>query len=173
MAEMSVSAARASLADVVDQARVGHQPVYLTRRGRRVAAIVDAVDLAGLQAAAEDLADVRATARARAEVGGRLEAAIPWDDVKAQLDLAWWSLRGSGRVVVAPTAAFWLRDLDAATRRHVQNVVEVLAEDPAAVDAEPMVAPAGTRRVRGEGFRMVYELRDEVVMLLVVTGSER
>lgn len=173
MADMSVSAARAHLADVVDEARVGHQPVHLTRRGRRVAAIVDAADLARLQAAAEELADVRAAAQARAEVGLRLQAAIPWDDVKAQLDLAWWNLRGSGRVVVAPTAAYRLRQLDADTRRHVQGMVEALSDDPQAVDTEAMVAPAGTSRVCGPGFRMVYEVRDAAVVLLVVAGSQR
>lgn len=173
MGEMSVSAARAHLADVVDEARVGHEPVHLTRRGRRVAAIVDAADLARLEAAAEELADVQAAARARAEVGLRLQAAVPWDDVKAQLELAWWNLRGSGRVVVAPTAAYRLRELEPDTRRQVQNMVEALADDPEAVDAEPMVAPAGTSRVVGAGFRVVYEVRDEVVVLLVVAGSQR
>jgi prevent-host-death family protein len=33
------------LADVVDAARVGHSPVYLTRRGQQVAAVIDADDL--------------------------------------------------------------------------------------------------------------------------------
>ena len=39
-----MSDARARLADVVDAARVGHDPVYLTRRGQRVAAVIDADD---------------------------------------------------------------------------------------------------------------------------------
>ncbi|PMC76144.1 hypothetical protein CJ197_04800 [Brachybacterium sp. UMB0905] len=42
MTELSVSTARARLADVVDAARVGRHPIYLTRRGRRVAAVIDA-----------------------------------------------------------------------------------------------------------------------------------
>ena len=58
MTEMTVSDARARLADVVDAARVGHDPVYLTRRGQRVAAVIDADDLDRLIAAAEDLADL-------------------------------------------------------------------------------------------------------------------
>ena len=45
MAEMTVSDARARLADVVDEARVGHDPIFLTRRGRRVAAVVAAADV--------------------------------------------------------------------------------------------------------------------------------
>lgn len=60
MREVTVSDARARLAEVVDAAWVGHEPVYLTRRGRRVAAVVDADDLDRLLAAAEDLADIEA-----------------------------------------------------------------------------------------------------------------
>lgn len=87
MSEITVSDARARLADVVDSARVRHDPVYLTRRGQRVAAVIDADDLDRLIAAAEDLADIEAAAAARAEIqDGR--PAIPWDQVKADLGLA-------------------------------------------------------------------------------------
>jgi prevent-host-death family protein len=87
MSEITVSDARARLADVVDSARVRHDPVYLTRRGRRVAAVIDADDLDALVAAAEDLADIKAAADARDEMAGG-EAALPWDQVKADLGLA-------------------------------------------------------------------------------------
>ena len=87
MREMTVSDARARLADVVDAARVEHTPVYLTRRGHRVAAVIDAEDLDRLIAAAEDLADLEAAAAARAEMEDG-NAAIPWEQVKADLGLA-------------------------------------------------------------------------------------
>ena len=87
MSEITVSDARARLADVVDAARIGHDPIYLTRRGRRVAAVIDANDLDGLIAAAEDLADIEAARAARAELD-ECETAIPWDQVKADLGLA-------------------------------------------------------------------------------------
>jgi prevent-host-death family protein len=87
MSEVTVSEARARLADVVDQARVAHDPVFLTRRGRRVAAVIDADDLQRLIEAAEDLADVEAAKAARAEMASG-EAAIPWDEVKADLGLS-------------------------------------------------------------------------------------
>ena len=45
MTELTVAAARARLADVVDEVRKHHRPVFLTRRGRRVAAVIDAEDL--------------------------------------------------------------------------------------------------------------------------------
>ena len=87
MSETTVSEARARLADVVDAARVGHAPVYLTRRGQRVAAVIDADDLDSLIAAAEDLADLKAARAARAELDDG-ESAIPWEQVKADLGLA-------------------------------------------------------------------------------------
>lgn len=87
MSEMSLSDARARLADVVDQARVDHDPVYLTRRGRRVAAVVDAGHLEQLIEASEDLADIQAAAAARAEIAETGEAAIPWEQVKADLGM--------------------------------------------------------------------------------------
>lgn len=86
MVELTVSDARARLADVVDTARVDHAPVYLTRRGRRVAAVIDADELDRLIEAAEDLADIEAARAAREEIAE--QGAIPWDEVKADLGLA-------------------------------------------------------------------------------------
>ena len=62
---MSVSEARARLADVVDDARVGREPVFLTRRGRRIAAVIDADQLERLlQAAATTNPDLIAAVAA-------------------------------------------------------------------------------------------------------------
>lgn len=85
---MTVSDARSKLADVVDQARVEHEPVFLTRRGRRVAAVIDADQLEALIDSAEDLADLRAVAQARAEMTETGLVPIPWEQVKADLGLA-------------------------------------------------------------------------------------
>ena len=86
MTEMTVTAARNKLADVIDDARVTHVPVFLTRRGRRVAAVIDADDLEFLTQAADDLADIEAADAARAEIAEH--GTIPWDEVKADLGLA-------------------------------------------------------------------------------------
>jgi prevent-host-death family protein len=84
---VAVSDARAQLAAIVDQARSRHEPVYLARRGRRVAAVVDADDLDRILALAEDMADIRAAEQARAEMAETDAAPIPWDEVKADLGL--------------------------------------------------------------------------------------
>lgn len=87
MSDLTVSDARARLAEVVDQARVGAGPVYLTKHGRRIAAVIDADQLDRLVEAAEELADIRAAAESREEIAAG-EVPIPWDQVKADLGLS-------------------------------------------------------------------------------------
>ncbi|WP_244936100.1 type II toxin-antitoxin system Phd/YefM family antitoxin [Actinomyces johnsonii] len=81
MSDLPVSVARSRLDDAVDDARASHEPVFLTRRGRRVAAVIDADDLKRLTQVAEDLADIEAADAARAEIAEH--GTIPWGEVKA------------------------------------------------------------------------------------------
>lgn len=85
MSDISVSDARARLADVVERARVEREPVFLTRRGRRVAAVIDAEILSRLIDDAEELADLRAATDARVEIGHH--DPILWSEVKADLGI--------------------------------------------------------------------------------------
>ena len=85
MSEVSISEARGRLASIIDDAR--HEPVYLTRRNKRVAAVVDAAVLDRLLEAAEDLDDLVAYDEAVAEsarIGGEN---VTWDDLKRELGL--------------------------------------------------------------------------------------
>lgn len=84
---LSISEARDQLAAVVDRARSEHRPVFLARRGRRVAAVIDADDLDRLLELAEDMEDIRAAEEARADMRATGETPIPWDEVKAELGL--------------------------------------------------------------------------------------
>lgn len=86
--ERSISDARKDLAAVVDAARSTHEPVWLSRRGRRVAAVVSADDLERLQALAEDMADILDAEAARAEMRRSAEEPVPWEQVKADLGLS-------------------------------------------------------------------------------------
>ena len=83
MSEVSVSEARARLADVIDEARRQHEPVYLHRRGKRLAAVIDAEDLDRLMELAARAVDI---AEARGAIEEETES-IPWDEVKADLGL--------------------------------------------------------------------------------------
>ena len=86
MLDLPVSVACSRLDEIVDDVRARHEPVFLTRGGRRVAAVIDADDLERLTQAAEELADIEAADAARAEIAEY--GTIPWDEVKADLGLA-------------------------------------------------------------------------------------
>lgn len=83
MSEMAVSEARNHLADAIDEARRTREPVYVTRRGRRVAVIVDAEAFDQLVEAAEEARD-----RAELDAARRDDDYVPWDEVKADLGLS-------------------------------------------------------------------------------------
>jgi prevent-host-death family protein len=72
---------------MIDRARAEHEPIYLARRGRRVAALIDADDLDELLVLAQDMADIRAAKAARAEMRATGETPIPREQVKADLGL--------------------------------------------------------------------------------------
>lgn len=84
----SVSDARRDLASVIDAVRATREPVWISRHGRRVAAVIDADQLERLQALAEDMVDVLDAEAARAEMRGTAEKPVPWEQVKADLGLS-------------------------------------------------------------------------------------
>ena len=81
MSELAVSDARSRLAEAIEMAQRG-EPVYVTRRGRRVAVLVDAASYDALVEAAEDVLDRAELLAVRAE-----NDYIPWEEVKADLGL--------------------------------------------------------------------------------------
>ncbi|HEX7824902.1 MAG TPA: type II toxin-antitoxin system prevent-host-death family antitoxin [Mycobacterium sp.] len=85
MTQIAITDARGRLASIIDEARV--EPVYLTRRNRAVAAVVDAAQLEQLLDDAEELADIRAVDAAWEETEELGETPVPWDDVKRDLGL--------------------------------------------------------------------------------------
>lgn len=85
MEEISITEARERLSSVIDAAR--HNPVYLLRRNKRVAAVVDAEILERLLEDAEELADIQAAAAAAEEAERLGENTIPWEEVKRELGL--------------------------------------------------------------------------------------
>ena len=83
MTEMAVSEARENLAEVIDSAQRTGEPVYLTRRGRAVAVVVDPVVFERLVNDAEDAVD-----RAELVLAREDDDYIPWEQVKADLGLS-------------------------------------------------------------------------------------
>ena len=87
-AVLPVSEARRQSAEVIDRVRAEHTPVYLARRGRQVAAVIDVDDLDAILELAEDMADIRAAEASHAEMQVTGETPIHWEQVKVDLGLA-------------------------------------------------------------------------------------
>lgn len=83
MTEMAVSEAREHLADLIETTHRSGEPVYVTRRGRRVAVILDPTAYERIIDQLEDTLD-RAELRAAREE----DDFVPWEEVKAELGLS-------------------------------------------------------------------------------------
>ena len=80
--EVAVSEARSRLAEVLEEARRSAEPITVTRRGLRVAVILDVDSFDRLVDNADDVEDRRELAAAWVD-----DDYVPWDDVKAVLGL--------------------------------------------------------------------------------------
>ncbi len=82
MNQKPVNVLRKTLAEAIGLPRASKEPVYLTRCGRRIAAIVDADVYDALVERAEDAID-RAELRAVRDENDF----VPWEEVKADLGM--------------------------------------------------------------------------------------
>ncbi len=79
----------------------------------------------------------------------------------------------SYRLEIAPAAVRQLRKLDRAAQRRVQAAIELLASEPRPNGAKKLVGGAGEWRVRTGDYRIVYEIHDNVLLVLVVAVGHR
>ena len=77
------------------------------------------------------------------------------------------------RVALAPAAARQLRKFDPQVRRRVQAAIELLATEPRPPAATQLVGGAGEWRVRTGDNRIVYEIEDERLLVLVLSAGHR
>lgn len=77
------------------------------------------------------------------------------------------------RLEVAPAALRQLRKLDPPARRRVQAAMELLAEQPRPSGAKKLVGGEGEWRVRTGDYRVVYEIHDDVLLVLVLAVGHR
>ncbi|MGH9303841.1 MAG: type II toxin-antitoxin system RelE family toxin [Acidimicrobiales bacterium] len=77
------------------------------------------------------------------------------------------------RVVLAPSAARELRKLDPNVRRRIQAALDLLATDPRPPAAVRLVGGAGEWRVRTGDYRIIYEIKDDQLLVLVVRMAHR
>ena len=77
------------------------------------------------------------------------------------------------QVRLAPAAIRQLHKLDPPGRRRVQAAIDLLAENPRPPGARQLVGGAGEWRVRTGDFRIIYDIRDEQLLVLVVKVGHR
>lgn len=84
LGDLRITDARDRLAEVVNEAAYAGTVTYITRHGRRVAAVVSAEDAERLEHA-EDAYLARLAGEALAEVEAGAEL-VPWEQAKAELE---------------------------------------------------------------------------------------
>ncbi len=77
------------------------------------------------------------------------------------------------QIVLAPSAARQLRKFDPDIRRRIQAVLELLAESPRPPAATQLVGGAGEWRVRTGDYRVIYEIDDGRLLILVLRMGHR
>lgn len=76
-------------------------------------------------------------------------------------------------IQLSPAAARELGKFDPAVRRRIQAVLELLAEEPRPPAAKRLVGGAGEWRVRTGDYRVIYEIHDGQLLVLVLRMAHR
>ena len=77
-------------------------------------------------------------------------------------------------VILSPLAIRQLRKFDPDVRRRIQAVLELLSENPRPPAATRLVGGAGEWRVRTGDYRVIYEIHEGQLLVLVLrTGHRR
>ncbi len=79
----------------------------------------------------------------------------------------------SYHIVVAPTVVRELRKLDPPARRRIQAAIELLADQPRPPAATQLVGGSGEWRVRTGDYRIIYEIDDGELRVLVLRAGHR
>lgn len=77
------------------------------------------------------------------------------------------------RITLAPAAARQLRKVDPQARRRIQAALDLLSSNPRPPAAIQLVGGAGEWRVRTGDYRIVYEIEDEELLVLVLRVGHR
>jgi len=79
----------------------------------------------------------------------------------------------SYQIDVAPSALRQLRKLDPQARRKIQAAIELLADEPRPPAAKMLVNAGGAWRVRVGDYRVVYDIEDGRLVILVLAVAHR
>jgi mRNA interferase RelE/StbE len=76
-------------------------------------------------------------------------------------------------VILSPLAIRQLRKFDPDVRRRIQAVLELLSENPRPPAATRLVGGAGEWRVRTGDYRVIYEIHEGQLLVLVLRMGHR
>ncbi|HEX4101221.1 MAG: type II toxin-antitoxin system RelE/ParE family toxin [Pseudonocardiaceae bacterium] len=77
-------------------------------------------------------------------------------------------------VALAPAAARQLRKFEPQVRRRIQAAIELLATEPRPPASTRLVGGASEWRVRTGDYRIVYEIEDaQLLVLVLIVGHRR
>ncbi|MDJ0355723.1 type II toxin-antitoxin system RelE/ParE family toxin [Paenarthrobacter sp. PH39-S1] len=76
-------------------------------------------------------------------------------------------------VQIAPAAARQLRKLPPESRRRIQAAIELLAVTPRPPGTKKLAGNTGDWRIRTGDYRIVYEIHDDRLVVLVVAVGHR
>lgn len=79
----------------------------------------------------------------------------------------------SYRIEIAPAAVRQLRKLDRPAQRRVQAAIDLLAAEPRPSGAKKLAGGDGEWRVRTGDYRIMYEIHDNVLLVLVIALGHR
>jgi mRNA interferase RelE/StbE len=79
----------------------------------------------------------------------------------------------SYQVELAPAAVRQLKKFTPDVRRRIQGVLELLADDPRPPAATQLVVGSGEWRVRTGDYRVIYEIHEQQVLVLVLRIGHR
>ncbi len=79
----------------------------------------------------------------------------------------------SYRVDISPAARRQLHKLDPHARRRIQAAIELLADEPRPPAATQLVNSGGAWRVRVGDYRVIYDIDDGVLVVLVLAVGHR
>jgi mRNA interferase RelE/StbE len=77
------------------------------------------------------------------------------------------------QVSLTPAAVRQLTKMTPDAKRRIQAVLELLSDDPRPPSAVPLVGGSGEWRVRTGDYRVIYEIADQEILLLVLRIGHR
>jgi prevent-host-death family protein len=173
MTRLNVSKAREEFPEIVNRAAYGKERTIVSRRGKDLAAVIPIDDLRLLERLAREEMDRIDIEEARAALAEAEEkGTISLEDLMRELGD--WVL--TYHIQVSPAAERDIRKLDPHIRKQVNLDILRLRDDPRPHGVEKMNTKEKLYRIYvgpGKNYRAIYQIRDEVLLVLIVGVGDR